>query len=248
MIKLDNVFKQFKNVQGDLDVLASLNYSFTKGSFTTFLGSSGCGKTTLLRIIGGLIAPTRGRVLIDGKAVHEALRQHDIGFVFQDPTLLPWRTVRGNIHLPREILKDKKDIMSVDEAISLVRLDGFDKEFPHTLSGGMKTRVALARALSFHPAILLLDEPFASLDEITRDVMNFELLRIWQQVDSTVVLVTHNISEAVLLSDSVVVLSDRPARIKGSFLIPFPYPRTQELRRAREFVDLVESIRELLLG
>lgn len=248
MIRLTAISKQFQSAQGALDVLSSLSYSFKKGSFTSFLGPSGCGKTTLLKIIGALIVPTRGEVLIDGKAAHEALRQHDIGFVFQDPTLLPWRTVRGNINLPREILKDKKDMMSVDEAIALVRLNGFGKEFPHTLSGGMRTRVALARALSFHPAILLLDEPFASLDEITRDMMNFELLRIWQQVDSTVVLVTHNISEAVLLSDAVIVLSNRPAHVKEEFLIPFPYPRTPELRRTREFIDLVENIRELLSG
>jgi len=246
MIQLKNISKKFEHNIGTIEVLNKISFSVEKGSFTSIVGPSGCGKTTLLKIIGSIISPSEGEILLDGKATGSSQTNHRFGFVFQEPALLPWRTVLGNVQLPGEIIREAKIVDRAGELISLVNLKGFEKVFPKVLSGGMKTRVSLARALIFNPEILLMDEPFGSLDEITRDAMNFELLRIWREIKTTVIFVTHSISEAVLLSDKVIVLASRPAEIKKIVTVGLPRPRLREMRRQVGFVKIVEDLREQL--
>lgn len=246
MIQSINISKRFENNIGVIEVLKKITFSVEKGSFTSLIGPSGCGKTTLLRIIGSIAEPSEGEVLVDGDPSGYVRSNHRFGFVFQEPALLPWRTVLRNIQLPGEILRETKIIARAHELINLVGLEGFENAFPKQLSGGMKTRVALARALIFHPQILLMDEPFGSLDEITRDTMNFELLRIWKEIKTTIIFVTHSISEAVLLSDKVIVLTPRPAEIKKIVTVNLSRPRSREMRREPNFVKMVEDIREQL--
>jgi NitT/TauT family transport system ATP-binding protein len=246
MIQIRAISKTFSNGAGEVHSLRNVSFSVEKGSFVSIIGHSGCGKTTLLKIIGALLEPTQGDVLINNKSSHEAYLEHRFGFVFQEPNLLPWRTALKNIELPGEILQDKAVLARAKEMIKLVNLEGFEQAFPRQLSGGMKTKVSIARALSFHPPILLMDEPFGSLDEITRDAMNLELLRIWEKIKTTVIFVTHSIREAVLLSDKVIVLSPRPGEVKKIVTIDFPRPRTKEMRKLLKFVEFVEDLREQL--
>lgn len=247
MIELVEIRKVFHNHNNKaVEALKEINFSVEKGSFTSVIGPSGCGKTTLLKIVGAIINPSGGYVTIDGGNPSQALLKHYFGFVFQEPALLPWRSVLRNIQLPAEILHEKKAKARADSLIRLVGLAGFEGALPKELSSGMKTRVAIARALSFHPPVLLMDEPFGNLDEITRDMMNSELLRIWREIQATVIFVTHSIREAVLLSDNVVVLTSRPGKIKEIIHIDLPRPRTREMRRLPEFGAMVEDIRELL--
>ncbi|MBU1147919.1 MAG: ABC transporter ATP-binding protein, partial [Candidatus Omnitrophica bacterium] len=206
------------------------------------------GKTSLLRIIGALTPFCQGDVRIDGKSIQEFQFKHPFGFVFQEPNLLPWRSVLENVRLPAEILRENDVMTRVAAMIELVNLNGFEHAYPHELSGGMKTRVAIARALSIHPSIFLMDEPFGSLDEITRDAMNFELLRIWNEIKTTVIFVTHSIAEAVLLSDTVIVLTSRPAMVKEIRPIDLARPRTKQMRRTSQFVKIIEDLRERLLS
>lgn len=202
--------------------------------FVSLLGPSGCGKTTLLRIIGGLVDPSDGEVLIDGGSVNDARRARRFGFVFQDPTLLPWRTVADNAALLLDVTRQSQYRDRVAPLLKTVGLTGFERHYPAQLSGGMRQRVALARALALSPDILLMDEPFAALDAITRDRMADELLRIWDGARS-VVFVTHSIPEAVLLSDRVVVMSARPGRIAAEVPIELPRPRGATVRESDEF-------------
>ena len=246
MIQLKNISKRFKNNIGTIEVLRNISFSVEKGNFISIVGPSGCGKTTLLKIIGSIINSSEGEVLVDGNSAGDECRSHRFGFVFQEPALLPWRTVLGNVQLSGEIIREAKIVERAEELINLVSLKGFEKAFPKVLSGGMKTRVALARALIFNPEILLMDEPFGSLDEITRNMMNFELLRIWKEIKTTVIFITHSISEAVLLSDQVIVLTPRPAEIKKIVTIDLPRPRLIEMRRQIGFVKIVEDLREQL--
>jgi len=248
MIELIKINKIFNHNNKAIVALKEVSFAVEKGSFVSVIGPSGCGKTTLLKIMGALVNPSKGIIMINGQSSRKALSQHSFGFVFQDPTLLPWRTVVGNIQLPAEILKDSAARARVAQLIQLVGLEGFEDSFPRELSGGMKTRVAIARALSFHPSIILMDEPFGSLDELTRDVMNFELLRIWKETKTTVVFVTHNINEAVLLSDKIVILTARPGTIKEIINVDLSRPRVNDLRRTAQFVGLVEGIRNKLIG
>jgi NitT/TauT family transport system ATP-binding protein len=204
----------------------------------------------MLRVIGDLIQPTSGRVEVNGKSAHQARIDHDYGIVFQDSVLFDWRSVAKNVALPLEMLRWERARRKarVDEMLALVELQGFADHHPWQLSGGMQMRVAIARALAFEPALLLMDEPFGALDEMTRERLNIELLEIWRRTGSTVVFVTHSISEAVFLSTRVVVMSPRPGRIAGLVDVDLPQPRTADTREDPRFFEKVTEVRELLRG
>lgn len=226
-----------------LETLRNVSLNVSKQEFVTIIGPSGCGKTTLLKIVGGLLEPSQGIVRIGHLDAFQARRQRKFGFVFQDPVLLPWRDVLANVRLPGEVFGDQSVRNRAQELIDLVGLTGFEKALPHELSGGMQSRVAIARALSFQPEVLLMDEPFGDLDEITRDRMNLELLRVWEETGVTIVMVTHSISEAVFLSDRVVVLSQLPATVKIETPVSFDRPRTSQTKMMSEFPTTVERLR-----
>ncbi len=242
-IEVHGVSKRYRTTRSTQDALHEVDLEVRPGEFVSLLGPSGCGKTTLLKIIGGLVKHSRGEVRIDGGTVDEALRARKFGFVFQDATLLPWRTVLGNARLLLDITGAVDGATPVEELLRTVGLAGFEDYYPSQLSGGMRQRVALARALALSPEILLMDEPFAALDAITRDRMGDELLRIWDG-SRTVVFVTHSIPEAVLLSDRVVVLSARPGRIRADVPIELPRPRTPQVRDSAEFSRYEAQLRQ----
>jgi NitT/TauT family transport system ATP-binding protein len=246
VVRLEGVTKTFP--QGNVTALQDIDLELAPGEFVSLIGPSGCGKSTLLRVIGDLVEPTSGSIAVNGKSARQARNDGDYGIVFQDAVLFDWRTVAKNISLPLEMLgwDRQRRRRRVDEMLGLVELTGFADHHPWQLSGGMQQRVAIARALAFEPALLLMDEPFGALDEMTRERLNLELLSIWQTLGSTVVFVTHSISEAVFLSTRVVVMSPRPGRIAGVVEIDLPYPRTVETREAPRFFELVTDVRELL--
>ena len=227
--------------------LSDIDLDIHEGEFVSIIGPSGCGKTTLLRIVGGLLKPTQGTVRTDGASPDEARRQRLFGAVFQDAALLPWRTAAENVRLSIELNRDDGK-GEVTDLLHTVGLDGFHDSYPYQLSGGMKQRVALARALAARPRILLMDEPFGSLDEITRTDMGYELLRIWEQRPTTVLFVTHSIAEAVMLSDRVVVLSPRPGEIVDVVNIDLPRQRTQSVEESEEFAEHMALVRGQLKG
>jgi NitT/TauT family transport system ATP-binding protein len=236
-----------------LVALRDLRLDVPPGQFASIIGPSGCGKSTLLRIAGGLLRPTEGEALVRGAPARAAGRSRDLGFVFQDPALLPWRNVLANVRLPLELDHVGKDrpLPHPEELLELVGLREFRNYYPHQLSGGMQQRVALARALAFNPSLLLMDEPFGALDEITRSDMRYELLRIWESGAGangrkTVLFVTHSITEAITLADRVIVLSPRPGTVRADIEIELPRPRTQEVERSRPFLDYADYLRELL--
>jgi NitT/TauT family transport system ATP-binding protein len=228
--------------------LDGIDLEVAKGEFVSLIGPSGCGKSTLLRLMGDIVEPTTGEVSVNGKPARRARRDGDYGIVFQAPVLFDWRTVQKNISLPLEMLGwDRvRRTERVREMLELVELEGFEGRHPWELSGGMQQRVSIARAFAFAPALLLMDEPFGALDEMTRERLNMELLRIWAETQSTVVFVTHSISEAVFLSTRVVVMSPRPGRITGIVEIDLPQPRTAVTREEPHFFELVTVVRELL--
>jgi len=234
--------------RGNVTAVQDIDLDIASGEFVSLIGPSGCGKSTLLRLIGDLVEPTHGSISVNGKPAKQARADHDYGIVFQDSVLFEWRTVSKNISLPLEMLgwdrAKRKD--RVAEMLELVELSNFADHNPWQLSGGMQQRVSIARALAFEPALLLMDEPFGALDEMTRERLNLELLSIWQQLASTVVFVTHSISEAVFLSTRVVVMSPRPGRIAGIVDVDLPYPRSVETREEPHFFELVTQVRELL--
>jgi NitT/TauT family transport system ATP-binding protein len=234
---------------GELEVVHGIDFEIDAGEFLVLVGPSGCGKSTLLRIIGDLISPTAGTASVNGKSAERARRDRDYGIVFQQAVLYDWRTVGRNIELPLELANwdRKRRKARVAEMLELVELGGFEGHHPWQLSGGMQQRVAIARALSFEPALLLMDEPFGALDEMTRERLNSELLRIWAETESTVVFVTHSIPEAVFLSTRVVVMSARPGRIAEVIDIDLPQPRTGTMREETRFFELVTSVREALI-
>jgi NitT/TauT family transport system ATP-binding protein len=248
VVSLADVSKEFG--RGDVVALRGIDLEVKPGEFVSLIGPSGCGKSTLLRIIGDLIAPTSGRVVVNGKSAHQARLDRDYGIVFQDAVLYDWRTVAKNIALPLEMLgwDRRRRTERVRELVGLVELTGFESHHPWQLSGGMQQRVSIARALSFDPALLLMDEPFGALDEMTRERLNLELLRIWEALGSTIVFVTHSISEAVFLSTRVVVMSPRPGRIRGIVDVDLPQPRTVDTREHPRFFEVVTQVRELLRG
>jgi NitT/TauT family transport system ATP-binding protein len=246
VVRVDGVTKTF--ARGNVTALQDIELDLHPGEFVSLIGPSGCGKSTLLRIIGDLTPPTKGAVTVNGKPARQARADRDYGIVFQDSVLFDWRTVAKNIALPLEMLGWDRDRRAkrVDEMLDLVELRSFADHNPWQLSGGMQQRVSIARALAFEPALLLMDEPFGALDEMTRERLNLELLSIWEKLGSTVVFVTHSISEAVFLSTRVVVMSPRPGRIAGIVPIDLSFPRTVETREDPRFFELVTDVRELL--
>jgi NitT/TauT family transport system ATP-binding protein len=234
--------------RGDVTALRDIDLEVGRGEFVSLIGPSGCGKSTLLRVIGDLVRPSAGDVLVNGKPAPQARRDRDYGIVFQAAVLYDWRTVAKNIGLPLELLgwSRRRRTERVREMLELVELTGFESHHPWQLSGGMQQRVSIARALSFSPALLLMDEPFGALDEMTRERLNMELLRIWSETGSTVIFVTHSISEAVFLSTRVAVMSARPGRISAVVPIDLPQPRTAETRENPRFFELVTEVREQL--
>ena len=231
--------------RGTVQALASISVDIAAGEFVTIVGQSGCGKTTLMRILGGLLAPTAGQVALRGHAVDGPSR--DVGIVFQDPTLLPWRTVFDNVMLPVQVLGlDRGGSAARARALlGLVGLNGFEDKYPHELSGGMRQRVAIARALVHEPSLLLMDEPFGALDAMTREFMNVELLRIWEESGKTIVFITHSIPEAVFLADRVLVMSARPGRIQEIVHVDLPRPRDLDMMASDEFGLYTRKIRHL---
>jgi NitT/TauT family transport system ATP-binding protein len=246
LIAVDQIARVFSGGAKTVTALENVSFDIDSGNFVSIVGPSGCGKSTLLKIISGLLPATSGKVAVGGEPVNGPLE--NVGMVFQAPVLLKWRSVLGNILLPVEFAK--LDLPShVDKAralIKLVGLDGFEEMYPHELSGGMQQRASLCRALVTDPQLLLMDEPFGALDAMTRDELDMELLRIWEERKKTVLFVTHSIQEAVFLSDRVLVMSARPGRLIERIVIEMPRPRTLEMMSAVRFGEYTLRIRALL--
>ena len=245
-IDINNLCLTFETQTEPVHALSDINLQVNSGDFVSLIGPSGCGKTTLLRVIADLEKPTSGTITVEGKSPHEARVDRSYGYVFQTPALLPWRNIESNIHLPLEMSgysKDEQKKLS-QQYLSLVSLIGFEKKYPWQLSGGMQQRVSIARALSFNPDMLLMDEPFGALDEITRDRLNEELLHLWEKTQKTVVFVTHSIPEAVFLSSKIVVMSARPGKIINVIDTNFPKDRTFDIRESTEFLEVSQLVRE----
>ena len=228
--------------------LKDANLAVSEGEFISLIGPSGCGKTTLLRLIADLIQATSGEIIVAGKSPREARLAREYGYVFQAPALLEWRSVLKNVMLPLEIMDYSKTERNERAArlLEMVGLKDFHKQYPWQLSGGMQQRVSIARALAFDPKLMLMDEPFGALDEITRETMNLELLRIWQETKKTIVFVTHSIPEAVFLSSRIVVMTPRPGKIERVIEVDLPYPRDTETQESQRFFELATEVRESL--
>jgi NitT/TauT family transport system ATP-binding protein len=251
VVRLEGLEKTFALPSGEtMTAVTGIDLELRRGEFVSLIGPSGCGKSTLLRLIGDLTQPSAGSVTVNGKRAHQARLDRDYGMVFQAPVLFEWRTVEENVRLPLELTNQDRAARDarVREMLALVELTDFARHHPYQLSGGMQQRVAIARALTFSPSILLMDEPFGALDEMTRERMNSEVLRIWEQTGITVVFVTHSIPEAVFLSSRVVVMSARPGRITRVVEIDLPRPRGVETRESRRYFEMVTEVREALRG
>jgi len=249
-LSVQRVTRKFALGSSEVTALENVSFEVSDGQFVALIGPSGCGKSTLLRIVADLIAPTSGNVTIGGLPPSTVREGRQIGLVFQEATLLPWASVLENVRLPLRIAGDRSGSGALSPAalIELVGLSGFETARPAQLSGGMQQRVAIARALMLKPTLLLLDEPFGALDEITRQRMNLELLRIWSQARTTALLVTHSIAEAAFMSDRILVMSPRPGRVKGEVAVSLPRPRTLSLMKSPEFFQTVNEVRDLLFG
>jgi NitT/TauT family transport system ATP-binding protein len=243
-MQADHLYKHFDNpITGQsIEVLQDVSLSVRRGEFVTIVGPSGCGKTTLLRIFAGLIPFSDGHVLHDGKVVNGP--SPSVGFVFQSDNLMPWRTVWDNIGLGPELRGESKRTYAprIERLLDLVGLSGFERYYPHQLSGGMRQRINLARALAIEPDVLLMDEPFAALDAQTREIMQDELLRIWRGTGNTVIFITHQIDEALFLADRLVILAARPGRVQEVLEVDIPRPRSLEVKRSARFVELVDHV------
>jgi len=248
VVRLAGVGKTFGEAQAAVTALDGIDLAIGSGEFVSLIGPSGCGKSTLLRLIGDLTTATQGTIEVNGKPARRARLDRDYGMVFQAPVLMDWRTVAKNIELPLEIMgwRPADRAARSTELLRLVELEGFESRHPWQLSGGMQQRVAIARALAFDPKLLLMDEPFGALDEMTRERMNLELMRIWGRTRTTVVFVTHSIPEAVFLSTRVVVMSARPGRIARLVNVDLPQPRTVDTRETERYFELVTEVREAL--
>ncbi|MDX1689640.1 MAG: ABC transporter ATP-binding protein [Acidimicrobiia bacterium] len=248
-VRIDDVTKVFNAGSADrVEALRDIDLSVATGEFVSLIGPSGCGKSTLLRLIGDLTEPTTGAVTVNGKPAHQARLDRDYGMVFQQATLLDWRSILKNVELPLEVMEVAADQRraTARRMLDLVALADFEQHYPWQLSGGMQQRVAIARALSFEPSILLMDEPFGALDEMTRERMQTEVLDLWTKTDTTVVFVTHSIPEAVFLSTRVVVMSPRPGRIATTIDIDLDQPRDDDTREDPRFFELLTEVREAL--
>ena len=236
----------FQTGDGPVHALRDVNLTINKGDFVSFIGPSGCGKTTFLRCIAALEHPTGGTLTVNGMTPDEARRKRAYGYVFQAAGLYPWRTIAGNVKLPLEIMGFSKAEQQarVEKVLELVELTGFGGKFPWQLSGGMQQRASIARALAFDADILLMDEPFGALDEIVRDRLNEEVLKLWARTGKTIGFVTHSIPEAVYLSTKIVVMSPRPGRITDVIDSPLPRERPLDIRDSREFIDIAHRVRE----
>jgi NitT/TauT family transport system ATP-binding protein len=244
-IDVRNVSLTFETSDGKVDALSNVSLQVADGEFVSFIGPSGCGKTTMLRVIADLQQPTAGTLLVNGMSAEQARLARRYGYVFQAPALFPWRTIEKNLKLPLEVMgfSDSEQRQRAARYLALVNLTGFERKFPWQLSGGMQQRVSIARALSFDPALLLMDEPFGALDEIVRDHLNEQLLQLWDKTGKTVLFVTHSIPEAVFLSSKIVVMSPRPGRIIDIIDCDFPRDRTLEIRETPEFLKIAQRVR-----
>jgi NitT/TauT family transport system ATP-binding protein len=247
-VSCEGVSVRFTSERGTVTALQNIDLTIARGSFLTLLGPSGCGKSTLLRVMADLVTPTSGRVSVLGGTSQAARESRQIGFVFQDPALLAWRTVYDNVSLPLQVGGGRAlpGARSPQELLNLVGLGGWEKAYPYELSGGMRQRVAIARALVSGPRLLLMDEPFGALDEITRDRLNEELLQLWESTGTTIVFVTHSIYEAAFLGQSVLLLAARPGRVREQVPITLPMPRRLAQRETPEFVALAGHLRRVL--
>ena len=245
-IEISGLSLRFDTADGPVQALSDVSLRVARGEFVSFIGPSGCGKTTLLRAVADLENPTSGSIRVNGMSPHEARANRAYGYVFQAPALYPWRSVARNIALPLEIMgfsKAERDAR-VAKGLELVNLSGFGAKYPWQLSGGMQQRASIARALSFDPDLLLMDEPFGALDEIVRDMLNQQLLRLWDVTGKTVLFVTHSIPEAVFLSTHIVVMSPRPGRIYDVIECNFPRNRALDIRETPEFLAIANRVRQ----
>ncbi len=244
MVEAKQLSKVYRSANGEVAALRDVSFSVEQGEFISVIGPSGCGKSTLIKVVGDIIEPSAGSVMVDGLSSRDARMKGMFSFVFQNPVLLPWRRVIENLRLPLEILH--RETRDPSHLLDMVGLAGCENKYPGELSGGMQQRVALARALTFDPKVLLMDEPFGAVDELTRDTLNHELLRIWQEISVTIFFVTHSIAEAVFLSDRVFLLSDRPASLKYVLDVPFPRPREDSMKESDAFQESVRCLRDKL--
>jgi NitT/TauT family transport system ATP-binding protein len=246
VVSAQNLGLTFATNDGPVVALTDVNLTIAKGEFVSFIGPSGCGKTTFLRVIADLEQPTSGTITVNGMTPAEARKSRAYGYVFQAPALYPWRTIEKNVALPLEIMgfspTEKRD--RIARTLDLVNLTGFEKKYPWQLSGGMQQRASIARALAFDADLLLMDEPFGALDEIVRDHLNSELLKLWARTQKTIAFVTHSIPEAVYLSTKIVVMSPRPGRVTDIITSTLPAERPLEIRETPEFLAIAHRVRE----
>jgi NitT/TauT family transport system ATP-binding protein len=248
-VEIKNVTKIFELKEGSVTALKSVSFNVMDKEFVSVIGPSGCGKSTVLRIVAGLIEPEEGEIQIRGVGPQQARRQRLYSFVFQDPVMFPWRNVLSNIMIPLEVLNKnerRKYINRAEEMLDLVGLKGFGNASPNQLSGGMRQRAAIARALLMKPEVLLMDEPFGALDEINRDKLNLELMRIWQETAASVIFITHSIEEAVFLSDRIIILTPRPGKVAAEVKIDLPHPRNMEIKQSEAAFNYATQVRKIL--
>lgn len=244
VVSAKNLGLTFSTNDGDVIALSDVNLEIGTGEFVSFIGPSGCGKTTFLRVIADLEQPTSGRITVNGTSPGDARLNRAYGYVFQAPALYPWRTIEQNVALPLEIMGLSDRAARIKRTLELVNLAGFEKKYPWQLSGGMQQRASIARALSFDADLLLMDEPFGALDEIVRDHLNSELLKLWARTKKTIAFVTHSIPEAVYLSTKIVVMSPRPGRVTDIIESDLPAERPLDIRETPEFLRLAARVRD----
>jgi NitT/TauT family transport system ATP-binding protein len=245
VVDAQHISLTFETADGKVDALSDVSLQIAEGEFVSFIGPSGCGKTTMLRVVADLQKPSSGTLLVNGLSPEQARLARSYGYVFQAPALFPWRTIEKNLKLPLEVMgfSEAEQQQRAKRYLALVNLTGFERKFPWQLSGGMQQRVSIARALSFDPTVLLMDEPFGALDEIVRDHLNEQLLQLWKSTGKTVLFVTHSIPEAVFLSSKIVVMSPRPGRIVDVIDCDLPADRSVEVRETPEFLKIAQRVR-----